>query len=304
MKRLLGLMMIFVMLLGTTAFAKDNKDTDKVKLRANGEKIEFEIEGQQHEVGCRCQPDPEIVMTLPEGFDGDDKKLYFRVKWKTETAEEVDIKNYYIHPRIFAVPLQDAEDEELTMSIRLEFENKEFTENTTYSLWLVGGNDYKDNFLKGKEDVLLRDDFVVYKMREKEEAATEVLLTVDKETIQYKGEEKYIIEPVILNDAGRIMIAAKDVGMAMEGAQTVGFNILWNQETRTVTLQMGTRTISMSEGDHRWLYQGHEMTTETVPEIRNGSMYLPLREIAQVFDFNEIIWDGATQTVRLFRGAY
>lgn len=37
MKRLLGLMMIFVMLLGTTAFAKDNKDTDKVKLRANGE---------------------------------------------------------------------------------------------------------------------------------------------------------------------------------------------------------------------------------------------------------------------------
>lgn len=243
-------------------------------------------------------------MTLPEGFDGDDKKLYFRVKWKTETAEEVDIKNYYIHPRIFAVPLQDAEDEELTMSIRLEFENKEFTENTTYSLWLVGGNDYKDNFLKGKEDVLLRDDFVVYKMREKEEAATEVLLTVDKETIQYKGEEKYIIEPVILNDAGRIMIAAKDVGMAMEGAQTVGFNILWNQETRTVTLQMGTRTISMSEGDHRWLYQGHEMTTETVPEIRNGSMYLPLREIAQVFDFNEIIWDGATQTVRLFRGAY
>lgn len=303
MKRVFALAMLFIMLFGTTAYAKDEKDIDKVKLRANGEKIEFEIEGQTHEIGCRCLPDPEVKMILEEGFDGDGKKLYFRVKWKTEAAEEVDIDNYYIPPRIFAVPLKDVEAEEIEMSLKLEFEKMRLEETTTYSLWLVGGDDYKDNFLKGKKDVLLRDDFVVYQMPE-EKKPTEVFLTVGKETIQYKGEEKHILEPITYNKKGRLMIAAKDVGMAMEGAQTVGFNILWNKETRTVTLHMGARTISMSEGDHRWLYQGHEMHTETVPEIKNGIMYLPLREVAQVFDFNELTWDGNTQTVRLLRNAY
>lgn len=303
MNRLISTMVVLVMLFGTTAYAKDEKDIDKVKLRANGEKIEFEIEGQTHEIGCRCLPDPEVKMILEEGFDGDGKKLYFRVKWKTEAAEEVDIENYYIPPRIFAVPLKDAEENEIEMSLKLEFEKMRLEETTTYSLWLVGGDDYKDNFLKGKKDVLLRDDFVVYQMPE-EKQPTEVFLTVGKETIQYKGEEKHILEPITYNKKGRLMIAAKDVGMAMEGAQTVGFNILWNKETRTVTLHMGARTISMSEGDHRWLYQGHEMHTETVPEIINGIMYLPLREVAQVFDFNELTWDGNTQTVRLLRNAY
>ena len=156
--------------------------------------------------------------------------------------------------------------------------------------------------MKGKKDILLREDFVVFEEPE-EKTPTEVLLTVGKQTIQYKGEEKHILEPIILNDQGRIMVAAKDVGMVTEGAQTVGFNILWNKETKTVTLQMGARTISMAEGDHRWLYQGQEMQTGTVPEIRNGIMYLPLREMAQVFDYN-LTWDGETQTVCLYRDAY
>ena len=303
MKRIIWLMMIFVMLFGTVAYAKEDKDIDRIKLKANGERIEFEIEGQIHEIGCRCLPDPEVKMIFEKGFDSDGEKLYFRVKWKTETAEEVDIDHYYIPPRIFSVQLKDAVEEEIEMSLQLEFEQRKLNENTTYSLWLVGGDDYKDNFLKGKKDVLLREDFVVYQMPE-EKKPTEVFLTVGEEMIRYKGEEKHILEPIILNDAGRLMIAAKDVGMAMQGAQTVGFNILWNKETRTVTLQMGARTISMSEGDHRWLYQGHEMHTETVPEIRNGILYLPLREVAQVFDFGDLTWDGNTQTVRLFRSAY
>ncbi|WP_458407029.1 copper amine oxidase N-terminal domain-containing protein [Anaerotignum sp.] len=300
MKRLISVMMILVMLFGTTVYAKDEKDIDKIRLRANGENIEFEIEGQIHEIGCRCLPDPEVKMIFEEDFDSDGKKLYFRVKWKTETTEEVDIENYYIPPRKFAVPLRDATGDEVEMSLKLEFEKMKLEETTTYSLWLVGGDDYKDNFLKGKKDVLLRDDFVVYQMPE-EKMPTEVFLTVGKETIQYKGEEKHILEPIVFNKEGRILIAAKDVGMIMEGAQTVGFNILWNKDTRTVTLQMGARTISMSEGNHRWLYQGHEMYTETVPEIRNGIMYLPLREMANIFNYQTIQWDAGTETVRLYK---
>lgn len=300
-KKILILMMAFMMLFGTTALAKDDKDFEKIKLKASGEEIEFDIEGQVHKMNCSCLPDPEIKMVFPEDFDADGKKLYFRIKWQTDNAEEVDIDNYYIPPRIFAVTLKDAEGEELEMSVRVEYDKK-VQGGVTHSLWLVGGDDYKDNFLKGKKDILLREDFVVFEEPE-EKTPTEVLLTVGKQTIQYNGEEKHLLEPIILNDQGRIMVAAKDVGMVTEGAQTVGFNILWNKETKTVTLQMGARTISMAEGDHRWLYQGQEMQTGTVPEIRNGIMYLPLREMAQVFDYN-LTWDGETQTVRLYRDAY
>ena len=227
MKKLFCTIMIFLMLFETTAFAEEKENIKKINFRANGEKIEFEIEGQKHEIGCRCIPDPEVKMLFEEGFDADEKKLYFRIKWKTETAEEVDIDNYYIPPRVFAVPLKDAMEEEFEMSLKLEFEQRKLNEDTTYSLWLIGGDDYKDNFLKGKKDVLLREDFVVYQMPE-EKKPTEVLLTIGENTIQYKGEKKYILEPIILNENGCTMIAAKDVGMIMEGLQTVGFNILWN----------------------------------------------------------------------------
>ena len=98
------------------------------------------------------------------------------------------------------------------------------------------------------------------------------------------------------------MVAAKDLGMVMEGAQTAGFNVLWNGETRTVTLQMGSRTISVTDGCKKWYYLGHEMTAKIAPEImEDGVMYLPLREMAQIFNYQTIEWNEMTQTVRLYK---
>ena len=66
----------------------------------------------------------------------------------------------------------------------------------------------------------------------------------------------------------------------------------------------GEKIFSMSEGQQKWLYQGQEMQADTAPEIRNGIMYLPLRDMAKVFGFDELTWDSSTQTVRLFRSSY
>ena len=131
---------------------------------------------------------------------------------------------------------------------------------------------------------------------------TEVLLTVGQETIWFKGQEKHILAPIRRNADGQIMVAAKDLGMVMEGAQTAGFNVLWNGETRTVTLQMGSRTISVTDGCKKWYYLGHEMTAKIAPEImEDGVMYLPLREMAQIFNYQTIEWNEMTQTVRLYK---
>ena len=98
------------------------------------------------------------------------------------------------------------------------------------------------------------------------------------------------------------MVAAKDLGMVMEGLQTAGCNIIWDGETKTVTLQMGSRTISATDGSKKWQYLGHEMTAKTASEImEDGVMYLPLREMAQVFNYQTIEWDETTKTVRMYK---
>jgi len=218
---------------------------------------------------------------------------------------EPDIDNYYIPPQIFSFALDDY-DEETEKSFKFEFPKHKFHEETIYSLWLVGGEDYDDNFIYGYEDLLLVDEFVVYRAAKTSEApvelaSTEVFLTVGKDTFLYNGEEKQVKAPVLFNDSGRLMVAAKDIPMVMEGAAATG--LTWDKITRTVTLQMGEKILKATDGSSKWLYQGAEVTVDTVAEIRNGSLYIPLREAAKLFGFTELTWDGTTQTVRLMKSA-
>ena len=303
MKKVFLLMITFIMLGGTTAYAK--AEFEKIKLKANGEEILFEIEEQKYTGKTKYKADPEIIMHFPEDFDGEDEKLYFRVKWATPTAEEIDYdEKFYIKPRIFSFTLPEATGAEQEISLKLKFEKKEYKEDTTYSLWLVGGDKYDDNFLEGKKDVLLKEDMVVFDVPEAETTAgpelqktTEVFLTIGKDTFQYNGEEKQVKAPILFNNSGRLMVAAKDIPMVMEGVAATG--LTWDKTTRTVTLNMGEKTLSATDGSSMWIYQGAEVSVDTVAEIRNGSLYIPLREAAKLFGFTELTWDGSSQTVRL-----
>ena len=297
MKRVFVLMMAFIMLSGTAVYAKP--EFEKIKLKANGEEIEFEIEEQKYEGKTEYKADPEIIMRFPEDFDGEDEKLYFRVKWATPTEEEIDYdEDFYIKPKVFSFTLPDATGEEQEISLKVKFNKQKYTEDTTYSLWLIGGDKYEDNFLEGKKDILLKDDMVVFDVPEVR-TATEVFLTVGKDTFLYNGEEKQMKAPLAFNDSGRLMVAAKDIPVVMEGVDATAIN--WDKATRTVTMQMGEKTLSATDGSSKWLYQGTEVVVDTVAEIRNGSLYIPLREAAKLFGFTELTWDGSTQTVRLYK---
>ncbi|MBR5793890.1 MAG: copper amine oxidase N-terminal domain-containing protein [Anaerotignum sp.] len=307
MKKIFLLMLTFIMLGGTTGYAK--AEFEKIKLKANGEEIEFEIEEQRYEGKTAYRADPEIIMRFPEDFDGEDEKLYFRVKWATATEEEIDYdEDYYIKPRIFSFTLPQATGTEQEISLKLKFDKREYKEDLTYSLWLVGGDKYDDNFPEGKKDVLLKDDMIVFDVSEAETTAepelqktTEVFLTIGKETFQYSGEKKQMKAPILFNNSGRLMVAAKDIPMVMDGVAATG--LTWDKTTRTVTLQMGEKTLSATDGSSTWVYQGAEVPVDTVAEIRNGSLYIPLREAAKLFGFTELTWDGTTQTVCILRNA-
>lgn len=310
MKRLIGFTMAFILLTGTTAFAelkpsRKELDVSEKTVRIDGEKIKISVEGGYHLLDYRYVPERKILIELPEGKSYNKEMLYFKISGESGTlwATELEAKTEKLeNGSVMGVSLGKSENGEILIETEIGYTRKLVEDGTEFSLWLCGEDSYKNNLLAGKEDILLRDDFVWMKDNTPKKTPTEVLLTAGQETIRFKGQEKHILAPIRRNAEGQIMVAAKDLGMVMQGAQTVGFNILWNKETRTVTLQMGARTISMSEGDHRWLYQGHEMHTETVPEImKDGVMYLPLREMAQVFDYQTIEWNEMTQTVRLYK---
>lgn len=310
MKRLIGLTMALILLTGTTAFAelkssREELDISEKIVRIDGEKIKIFTEGGYHLLDYRYVPERKILIELPEGKKFDNEMLYFKISgesgklWETEPdAKTARLKD----GTVMGVNLDQSKNDEILIETEIGYTRKIVEDGTEFSLWLCGDESYKNNLLAGKEDILLRDDFVWMKDNMPKKTPTEVFLTVGKDTIRFKGTEKNILAPVRRNADGQIMVAAKDLGMVMEGLQIAGVNILWDGQTRTVTLQMGSRMISATDGSLKWMYLGHEMTAKTVPEImEDGVMYLPLREMAQVFDYQIIQWDADTQTVRLYK---
>ena len=310
MKRLIGFTIAFILLTGTTAFAelkpsKKELDVSEKTVRIDGEKIKIMVEGRYHLLDYRYVPERKILIELPEGKSYNKEMLYFKISGESGTlwATELEAKTEKLeNGSVMGVSLEKSENGEILIETEIGYTRKLVEDGTEFSLWLCGEDSYKNNLLAGKEDILLRDDFVWMKDNTPKKTPTEVLLTVGQETIWFKGQEKHILAPIRRNADGQIMVAAKDLGMVMEGAQTAGFNVLWNGETRTVTLQMGSRTISVTDGCKKWYYLGHEMTAKTAPEImEDGVMYLPLREMAQIFNYQTIEWNEMTQTVRLYK---
>ena len=310
MKRLIGFTIAFILLTGTTAFAelkpsRKELDVSEKTVRTDGEKIKIMVEGGYHLLDYRYVPERKILIELPEGKSYNKEMLYFKISGESGTlwATELEAKTEKLeNGSVMGVSLEKSENGEILIETEIGYTRKLVEDGTEFSLWLCGEDSYKNNLLAGKEDILLRDDFVWMKDNTPKKTPTEVLLTVGQETIWFKGQEKHILAPIRRNADGQIMVAAKDLGMVMEGAQTAGFNVLWNGETRTVTLQMGSRTISVTDGCKKWYYLGHEMTAKIAPEImEDGVMYLPLREMAQIFNYQTIEWNEMTQTVRLYK---
>lgn len=309
MKRIFALTVSFLLAFSTVAFAemepsRKELDIQEEKVYTEDGKIKISTEGGYHLLDYRYVPERKILIELPLDGRYTKEKLYFEIRGESASlgAESEAKFNLLEDETVIAVPLKNAKNGEILLETEIGFLRKSVTEGTAFSLWLMGGDAYPNNLLAEKEDILLREDFVWMKDNMPKKMPTEVLLTVGKETIQFNGTEKYILAPIRRNAEGQIMVAAKDLGMVMEGMQTAGCNILWDSETRTVTLQMGSRTISATDGSKKWFYLGHEMTAKTAPEImEDGVMYLPLREMARGFNYQTIEWDETTDTVRMYK---
>ncbi|MCT4618984.1 MAG: copper amine oxidase N-terminal domain-containing protein [Marinisporobacter sp.] len=165
----------------------------------------------------------------------------------------------------------------------------------------VGGSAIVENYDKSKAD----QGFFTEEYADEDVAAT-VVTPADNNT-QAAQEVKFVIgnaeyqvgEEVKTADVapyiadGRTMLSLRFVAEAVGVADE---NIIWDGETRTVTIFKGDRIAQVEIGSNKLFVNGVVVPMDTEAVIKDGRTMLPIRFIAQALGA-EVEWDGATRTV-------
>lgn len=111
------------------------------------------------------------------------------------------------------------------------------------------------------------------------------------------GEAKVELDaPAYISAAGYTMLPVRAISKAL-GVNTN--NVLWNAETRTVTVMYAQRIITMTVGQKSVYVNGSPIPTSAAPEIKDGRTFLPLRDLGTALGVTNVNWDAATKTATL-----
>lgn len=99
--------------------------------------------------------------------------------------------------------------------------------------------------------------------------------------------------PAYINN-GRTYLPVRAMG------ESLGAQVSWNAETRTVTLKRGNDQVEMVIGDYNIKVNGSYTTMEVVPEIVGGRTMLPARYVSEAFGAL-ISWNEKDREVVIFR---
>ncbi len=112
--------------------------------------------------------------------------------------------------------------------------------------------------------------------------------------IETEVDKGRMTSPVALN--GRTLVPVRAVTEAFNGSA------MWNAETNTVTLTVGEDVAELKLGSNIAYFNGRECTLDVAPVSINGRTMLPIRFIAESFNFG-VAWDGDTQTVYIIKNS-
>ncbi|MCQ4935478.1 copper amine oxidase N-terminal domain-containing protein [Anaerotignum propionicum] len=111
------------------------------------------------------------------------------------------------------------------------------------------------------------------------------------------GEAKVELDaPAYISAAGYTMLPVRAISKAL-GVNTN--NVLWNAETRTVTVMYAQRIITMTVGQKTIYVNGSAIPSSAAPEIKDGRTFLPLRDLGTALGVTNVNWDAATKTATL-----
>jgi len=94
--------------------------------------------------------------------------------------------------------------------------------------------------------------------------------------------------PII--EDGRILVPMRAIFEAL------GADVYWEAASQTITATRGADTIMMSISESEMTRNGHTISFDVAPSIRDGRAFVPVRAIAEALDA-EVNWDSGSNTV-------
>ena len=98
------------------------------------------------------------------------------------------------------------------------------------------------------------------------------------------------MQPFIDIQSKRTMVPVRFI------SEDLGAKVSWDPKARQVKLELGEDTVLLTIGDSRAYTNGKMQPLDTVPIIRNGRTFVPLRFISETFGAN-VMWVGEESKV-------
>ena len=78
----------------------------------------------------------------------------------------------------------------------------------------------------------------------------------------------------------------------------LGYNVTWNASSKTMTLKLGSSTVSVVIDNEYATINGKKTKLDSVPVLYNGRAYVPMTFIQNNFDY-DISYDKEKNTVQV-----
>ncbi len=174
-------------------------------------------------------------------------------------------------------------------------ESKHYSADAVTGGRKLGDNNYEAIFKYSA--VTVNDSYVevVTAGRDQDDSSTtrKIVITIGATTMAVGTETVTLDAPAYINSDNYTMLPLRAVSEAF-GA-TVG----WDDASRTVTLMMGQRIVSMTIGSKTMYINGTPVAMNTAPEIVSERTFLPVRDLCNALGITKIDWNEASATVTL-----
>jgi copper amine oxidase domain protein len=312
-KRCMALTLAAVMAFSVTAFGASNPAQNGKRESAYGSGT-VSAEKEMYQTLDRSILCADVTFALPENAQG--KNLYLAMvdteDWLSdgkagflpgslEEWENNDLKQI-LNPneqQIFTVPLTK---DLLDLNVVYDGERKD---GKSISLVALGGSQYADNLFAESEDQLLVQDLIslyhsVNYKNQMETIPCTIDVTIGADTMQVNGKSYPLDVPAYINDAGYTMLPMR--ALVENLPEEVQKKVVWDGQSKTALILCGMTTYRLTAGEKEALRNGDNVILNTPLEIKDGRVFLPLRDMIMLWENGKIDWEASTKTVHISAG--
>ena len=238
-----------------------------------------------------------IKLELKNGKFALDKNGEYLPVYVTESRGEVgrnNIKNRLAENEIYGFGIIPTDSDSISLKIP-----ERLIDGHTQIMFTAVGGEYGDVSVSMRDNRELHYMFVQDRPVEKEENKEPAPEVVEKKKIVIPTDNNIVMmgdypvefdRPAYVTN-GRTKVSVRAV------SDIFGAEIHWNGAEKSVTMELGEDEFKMYVGNRVLYINDFGVPMTSGPELTDGRVYLPLRDIAGMFGIEDIEWNEKTKSV-------